>query len=135
MTIRPFILTGLVAGIALAANESSTNRLYDAAAVRDPMLRPLDLPVVTETGRVVAAVRASRRDDIARALAASRIEGVAISRHARMVVINDRLLSEGDAIAPDSAIRVRSIAPNRIAFSLDDEVFVHNLSPPPETSQ
>jgi len=56
-----------------------------------------------------------------------------ISAAARMTVINDRLLREGDRLTPDVAVRIAQIDLDRIVFALDDDTYEYKFSPSPET--
>ncbi|GEM_PF-2003173 len=119
-----------------ATNDAqAVQSLYDATGVRDPLVKPLNVPI-RETGSLQVATlqtRQSRRAEIERLLATCRIEGVVVSAALRMAVINDRLLGEGDRLAPDVAVRIARISVDRIVFALDKDTYDYKLSPPPET--
>jgi len=125
----------LACGAAVTNDARAVQALYDAAGVRDPLVKPLSLPM-SETGSFQTAttqLHQSRRADIERVLATCKIEGVVVSTDLRMTVINDRLLSEGDRLAPDVAVRIARIGVDRIIFALDEDTYDYKLSPPPET--
>lgn len=129
----PLLLLGCAA--AARAAQPAAAFVYDATGLRDPMIRPL---FVAATNGVTAA-RApqsaqARRADIERTVLAARIEGVAISPRARAAIINDRLVREGDPLAPGQAVRVLRIERDRIVFVLDTETYDFYLTPVKELS-
>jgi len=125
----------LVSGAAATNDVSAVRALYDAAGVRDPLIKPHSVPAraAGSLQNPAAQTRQSRRADIERVLATCRIEGVVVSANLRMAVINDRLLGEGDRLAPDVAVRIAQIGLDRIVFALDEDTYDYKLSPPPET--
>jgi hypothetical protein len=129
------VSAALASGAAVTNDARSIRALYDAAGVRDPLVKPLRLPMgktgTQQTGTL--QLRQSRRADIERVLATCRIEGVVMSAQLRMAVINDRLLSEGDRLAPDVAVRIAHISVDQIVFALDEDTYDYKLNPPPET--
>lgn len=136
--MKHLLLMLLWSGASVAAAAAASNAVYtvyDASGARDPMVKPISLPLsqTGDTGMAAVAARETRRADIARVLATCTIEGVAISPTMRMAVINDRLLCEGDRLAPDVAIRIARISLDRIVFVLDDVTYEYKFSPPPET--
>ena len=57
-----------------------------------------------------------------------KIEGVVISKNKRLVLINDRLLAEGDKILPDCDVYVYKIDYKLIKFSLDGQIAIYSLN-------
>lgn len=136
MTIARLALLFLVfAMAAVHAAQPSSTFVYDATGLRDPMVRPLFVAVTNgpATARAPQTAQA-RRADIERAVLAARIEGVAISPRTRAAIINDRLLREGDPLAPGQAVRVLRIERDRIVFVLDTETYDFYLTPVKELS-
>ncbi len=56
-----------------------------------------------------------------------KIEGVVISNNKRFVLINDRLLAEGDRISPDYDVYIYKIDYKSIEFSLDGQIADYSL--------
>lgn len=109
---------------------------YDATGVRDPMVRQLIVSATNAAGAKVTSVGSGvRKGDIERAVRAARIEGVAISLRERCVVINDRLVREGEVIGPGQAIRVVRIEQSKIVFGLDNDTYEYYLTPSKEMTK
>lgn len=125
----------LTAAAAARAATPAPPFVYDATGLRDPMIRPLFVTLTngTATARLPHSAQA-RRADIERAVRAARIEGVAISPRARVAIINDRLVREGDPLTPGQAVRVLRIERDRIVFVLDTETYDFYLTPVKELS-
>ena len=103
--------------------------------VRDPLAKPLKL-VIGGTNALGAPTtqqtKRNRREDIQRVLATCRIEGIALCGGQRLVVVNDRLLAEGDRLTPDVDIRIKQIEQDKVVLTLDNETLTYSLTPPPE---
>ena len=122
-------LTLFLAGLASLA--FTVNAAYDATGVRDPMVRPLRFAGARGTNGTSSAhaTGEGRRQEIGRILAACRIEGVVISDNDRLVLINDKLLREGDRVSAECDVYVAKIEFKSITFSLDDQTVTYTLTP------
>lgn len=135
MTIARLALLFLVcATAAVRAAQPASAFVYDATGLRDPMIRPLFVAVTNTAAARTPQTAHTRRADIERAVLAARIEGVAISARSRAAIINDRLVREGDPLAPGQAVRVLRIERDRIVFVLDTETYDYYLTPVKELS-
>jgi len=127
-------LLGLCAAAVARAAAPASAFVYDATGLRDPMVRPLFVNLTNAPTALSAQTAQTRRADIERAVLAARIEGVAISPRSRAAIINDRLVREGDPLAPGQAVRVLRIERDRIVFVLDTETYDFFLTPAKETT-
>ena len=136
MTARTLTMTlALAAAMPLLAQSGSAPFVYDATGLRDPMVKPLFVSATNLLGGAASPQSAqARRADIERVVLAARIEGVAISARTRGAIINDRLVREGDPIAPGQAVRIVRIERDRIVFVLDNETYDFYLTPTQETT-
>jgi len=132
--LRTLPLWGLCAAALVRAAAPPTTFVYDATGLRDPMVRPLFVSLTNVPAARSPQTAQARRADIERAVLAARIEGVAISAHSRAAIINDRLVREGDPLAPGQAVRVLRIERDRIVFVLDTETYDFFLTPTKEMS-
>ena len=125
---RAGLIGACVTALTLYAGTNGQEFEYDAAGLRDPMVKPRKEPVlVTSNATDKAVERKGRREDIERAVGASRIEGVAVSPSRRCVIINDAILGEGDRLSSDNAVRISKIERDKIVFSLGTETYTKDL--------
>jgi hypothetical protein len=134
-TFACLLLGVCLCGAAVAAEDDETFT-YDDTGLRDPMRRQTPAPVVDETGvpqeAQPQAAEASRLEDIQRVIAACRIEGVAVGPRGRFVIINDRVVTEGEPISAEYDVRVAKIEPEKVTFTLDTQALTYVLTPPEE---
>ena len=104
---------------------------YDSLGVRDPMVMT-EIKHIGEkkTDKITGKKKTSklRQREIFDIIKKCRIEGVVISNDKRFVLINDRLLAEGDKISPDSDVYIYKIDYKLIKFSLDGQIASYPLS-------
>jgi hypothetical protein len=126
------LLMCLTAGLAAQDTEPETFS-YDGTALRDPMSRqaPVEAAESQQDTSEQAQV-ASRLEDIQRVIGASRIEGIAVGPIGRFVIINDRVVAEGEPISAEYDVRVSKIEPDRVTFTLDTQALTYILTPPEE---
>jgi len=104
---------------------------YVSLGVRDPMeMTAVIHKVEKKTDKTADKEKTSklRQREIFNIIKKCRIEGVVISNEKRFVLINDRLLAEGDKISPDSDVYIYKIDYKLIKFSLDGQIASYPLS-------
>lgn len=101
---------------------------YDSAGVRDPMVRTVWKKTKKTTKNNENTQIQISQQDIYNILKKCKIEGVVISNNKRLVLINDRLLAEGDKILPDYDVYIYKIDYKLIKFSLDGQIASYSLS-------
>jgi hypothetical protein len=126
------LLVCIASGRLAAADEEPQTFDYDASGLRDPMSRKVTPAPSEAEAKDESATEASRLADIQRVVAAARIEGVAVGPFGRYVIINDRVVGEGEAISAEYDVRVAKIEPQRITFTLDTQALTYILTPPEE---
>jgi len=99
---------------------------YNSTGVRDPMIRTVRKKTEKKIEKKKEAI--IRQREIYNIISKYKIEGVVISKNKRLLLINDKLLSEGDRISPDSDVYVYKIDYKLIKFSLDGQIAVYSLS-------
>jgi len=105
---------------------------YNSFGVRDPMIKTVrqekEEKIDKKTEKKKEAV--VRQREIYNIIKKCKIEGIVISKNKRLVLINDRLLAEGDRISPDCDVYVYKINYKLIEFSLDGQIATYSLSIP-----
>jgi len=99
---------------------------YDSIGIRDPMVKTM----IKKNDAADQKNKGSqnRIREIYKVLKRCRIEGVVISANKKLVLINDRLLAEGDKIMPDCDIYIYKIEGKLIKLSLDSQIVTYSLS-------
>ena len=100
---------------------------YNSVGVRDPMVRTVREKIVKKVTGTKKKTQL-RQQDIHNILKKCKIEGVVISNNKRLVLINDKLLAEGDKILPDCDVYIYKIDYKSIKFSLDGQIATYSLS-------
>jgi len=105
---------------------------YDFAGVRDPMVKSLPKKIINKTNIVADAteIANNKKMEILDVLRKCRIEGVVVADDDKLVLINDRLLREGDKISPDHDVCIDKIEYKSIIFSLDGHTVIYSLTVP-----
>jgi len=103
---------------------------YNSVGVRDPMVKTIRQKIEEKTEKKAEEKKAAiiRQREIYNIINKCRIEGVVISNGKRLVLINDRLLAEGDKISPDCDVYVYKIDYKLIKFSLDGQIAIYSLN-------
>ena len=105
---------------------------YDHLGVRDPMVKALPKEIISKTNSVADAsvIDKNKKLEILDVLRKCRIEGVIVAKGNKLVLINDRLLREGDKISPDYNVYIDKIEYKSISFSLDKHIVSYSLTVP-----
>ena len=103
---------------------------YNSVGVRDPMIKTVQQKNEEKIGKKSEEKKAIiiRHREIYNIINKCKIEGVVISENTKLVLINDRLLAEGDKILPDCDVYVYKIDYKLIKFSLDGQIAVYSLN-------
>jgi len=105
---------------------------YNSFGVRDPMIKTIrqEKEEKTDEKTVKKKEAVVRQREIYNIIKKCKIEGIVISKNKRLVLINDRLLAEGDKILPDCDVYIYRINYKLIEFSLDGQIATYSLSIP-----
>jgi len=103
---------------------------YNSFGVRDPMIKTIRQEKEEKNEKKTENKKDAvvRQREIYNIIKNCKIEGVVISKNKRLVLINDRLLTEGDKILPDCDVYIYKINYKLIEFSLDGQIATYSLS-------
>ena len=121
----------------MISQASSASGAYDSKDVRDPMVKSVrrQTKVETNTAKKASVDTRDRMGEISEILRKCRIEGVVITKARRFVLINDKMLGEGDRVLPGSDVYVAKIDYKFVTFSMDGQTVTHSLSTPKKEAQ
>jgi hypothetical protein len=118
----------LISGYAVCGRDLPT---YDAAGIRNPMVKPVLVPEkpAEPTPQIKEKqIRANRNKEINDFIKKCRIEGIVIKNNVCIAMINDREIKPGDKVTDDNDIYVSSITLQSITFTLDNQSVTYYLT-------
>ena len=110
----------------------STFADYNSFGVRDPMIKTVRQKKEKKDNKKTEDKKKAvvRQREIYNIINKCKIEGIVISKNKRLVLINDRLLAEGEKVLPDCDVYIYKINYKSIEFSLDGQIATYSLSIP-----
>ena len=104
---------------------------YKSIGIRDPMVKPIIeiKPTINNKSEEVKVAKQTRMKELQKIISKSKIEGVVFGADKKpLVMINDKIISEGSRISKKSNVYVIKIELKKIVFSLDSETVTYVLS-------
>ncbi len=119
----------------VASVYAERNFEYESTGIRDPMVRRVAKIATlasqnTTSSEKAKIARETRRKELQRIISQSKIEGVVFNPGQKpLVMINQKIINEGDRISKKSNVYVVKIELKKVVFSLDNETVTYVLSP------
>ncbi|GEM_PF-3295695 len=106
--------------------------VYISTGVRDPMVKRIESikSLSTQVSENAEIIKQNRQKELRKIIAESKVEGIVLGvGNKPLVMINNKIVAEGDRIAKNSNVYVAKIELKRVVFSLDNETVTYVLSP------
>ncbi len=108
------------------------NTEYISIGVRDPMVKPITVikPTTIKNKSEKAKIdKQTKQRELQKIISQSKIEGVVFGADNKpLLMINDKIISEGSRISKKSDVYVVKIELKKIVFSLNNETVTYVLS-------
>ena len=107
------------------------NFKYNSIGVRDPMIKPISIIKTTINQEITKkkAEKQTRHIELQKIISRTKIEGVVFGEDNKpLVMIDNKIIAEGDRISKKSNVYVRKIELRKIIFSLDNETVTYVLT-------
>ena len=122
------VFLALVLAAYVYAGENSE---YESIGVRDPMVKPVTVikPTIKNKSENIKVAKQTRQRELQKIISQSKIEGVVFGADNKpLLMINDKIISEGSRLSKKSDVYVVKIELKKIVFSLDNETVTYVLS-------
>ena len=115
----------------VASIYGNENFEYKSIGIRDPMVKPIIeiKPTIKNKSEKAKVAKQTRMKELQKIISKSKIEGVVFGADKKpLLMINDKIISEGSRISKKSNVYVIKIELKKIVFSLDSETVTYVLS-------